>query len=216
MSRAARQVVPNVPHPITQRGNGRENVFFCHDDKALYLAWLVDYCDKHTVTIIAYWLLDNHIHLIHSPSAEDNFVEVLKPLHMRYAQDIDKQKGWTGHLWQGRFFSSALDEAHTQAGIRYVERNPVAANMVKKSEDYKWSSAAHHSGLVDNKTLLNKPNQLTGVGQTDWADWLSEHENPDFIKVLERNIEQGLPCGSDSFISLLEKQVKRNLPFRPQ
>ena len=105
-------------------------VFFC-DDKALYLAWLVDYCDKHTVTIIAYCLLDNHIHLIHTPSAEDNFVEVLKPLHMRYAQDINKQKGWTGHLWQGRFFSSALDEAHTQAGIRYVERNPVAANMVK-------------------------------------------------------------------------------------
>jgi putative transposase len=216
MPRVARQVFANVPHHITQRGNRREDVFFCDEDKELYLAWLVDYCDKHTVTIIAYCLMDNHVHLILTPLAEDSLVKVLKPLHMRYAQYINKQKGWTGHLWQGRFFSSALDEAHTQAGIRYVERNPVAASMVKKAENYKWSSAAHHCGLADNKALLNKANQLTDIAQADWADWLSEPENLDLTKVLERNIEKGLPCGSDSFISMLEKQVKRNLQFRPQ
>jgi len=48
--------------------------------------------------------MDNHIHLVLEPEATDSLQKVLKPLHMRYAQYINKQHGLTGHLWQGRFF----------------------------------------------------------------------------------------------------------------
>ena len=104
---------PKLPHHITQRGNRRDDVFFCDDDKQLYLEWLIEYCSKYKVALLAYCLMDNHVHLILVPETADGLQKALKLLHMRYAQYINKQQGWTGHLWQGRFFSSTLDEQHT-------------------------------------------------------------------------------------------------------
>ena len=216
MPRAARHVFPKVPHHITQRGNRRGDVFFNDDDKELYLKWLTHYCLKYDVTLLAYCLMDNHIHLILIPETADGLQNVLKPLHMRYAQYINKQHAWTGHLWQGRFFSSALDEAHTHVAIRYVERNPVEADMVKQAEDYQWSSAAHHCGLIANELLYNCANTLVAITTDKWSDWLAISENKAMVDVLERHIEKGLPCGSDGFISKLERLSKCSLRYRPQ
>ena len=123
---------------------------------------------------------------------------------MNYSNYFNKKKGEKGHLWQGRFFSSALDEAHTYAATRYVERNPVEASMVDKAEDYIWSSAAHHCGFVDSKALMNRANNVVGVAKTKWSAWLAVAENKIVTDVLERNVEKGLPCGSESFIDRLE------------
>ena len=90
------------------------------------------------------------MHLILKPDSEEGLQRVLKPLHMRYDQYINKVKGWKGHLWQGRFFSSVLDDAYLWSAIRYVEQNPVRAGMVENAEDYLWSSAAAHSGIRKN------------------------------------------------------------------
>ena len=133
MPRLARNVFPGIPHHITQRGNRREDIFFSEEDRLIYLQWLGEYCQKHKVEILAYCLMTNHIHLILKPSNGDGLQRVLKPLHMRYAQRVNKANGWKGHLWQGRYFSSALDEAYTWSAIRYVERNPVRAGMVTKA-----------------------------------------------------------------------------------
>ncbi|OUR71585.1 hypothetical protein A9Q78_09305 [Methylophaga sp. 41_12_T18] len=216
MPRTRRHVFPTIPHHITQRGNRREDVFFNDDDKQLYLEWLTDYCKKYQVELLSYCLMDNHIHLIMTPQTHDGLHNVLKPLHMRYAQYINRRHGWSGHLWQGRFFSSALDEAHTHAAIRYVERNPVEAGMVEKSEDYPWSSAAHHCGQTVNDFLMNRANKITGITEDKWSDWLAIIVREGLTQVLERNIEKGLPCGSDNFIERLEKLADRSLQYRPQ
>ena len=72
---------------------------------------------------------------------------------MRYAQRINRARGWKGHVWQGRFFSSPLDEAYLWAAMRYVERNPVRAKMVRKAENYRWSSAAAHCRVREDEVL---------------------------------------------------------------
>ena len=144
MPRLARTVFADVPHHITQRGNRREDVFFDDEDRKVYLRWLGEYCKKWNVEVLAYCLMTNHIHLILRPTTKDGLQRVLKPLHMRYAQRINRLKGWKGHLWQGRFFSSPLDNTYTWSAIRYIERNPVRAGMVEKAEDYIWSSAPAH------------------------------------------------------------------------
>ena len=140
MPRVARCVFPHVPHHITQRGNRKEDVFFEDIDREVYLQLLKHYCSKHSVEVLAYCLMTNHIHLILIPNDIKGLQNVLKPLHMRYAQSINKKMGWSGLLWQGRFFSSPLDEDYTWSAIRYVERNPVRANIVRLAEEYKWSS----------------------------------------------------------------------------
>ncbi len=97
MPRLARSAFAQVPHHITQRGNRRA-----------YLNWLSEYAGNNEVEVLAYCLMTNHIHLVAVPRTEDGLQRALKPLHMRYAQRINRSRGWKGPLWQGRFFSSAL------------------------------------------------------------------------------------------------------------
>jgi len=160
--------------------------------------------------------MTNHVHLVLTPHSEQGLQQVLKPLHMRYSQHINKIKGSRGHLWQGRFFSSPLDDAYTWSTIRYVERNPVQAGMVIKSEDYQWSSAAAHCGLNVTPLLAELPDSMNGVSQENWSDWLALPESEEVAHVIQRNVEKGLPCGSDDFIDRLESVAKRSLRFKPQ
>ena len=147
MPRLARNVFPRIPHHITQRGNRREEVFFTDDDRHAYLNWLKEYSQEHKVDVLAYCLMTNHIHLVVVPNTEEGLNRMLKPLHMRYAQHINREKGWKGHLWQGRYFPFPLDDVYLCAAIRYVERYSVRAKMVRIAERYPWSSAAVHCGL---------------------------------------------------------------------
>ncbi|MGR9108384.1 MAG: transposase [Gammaproteobacteria bacterium] len=201
---------------MTQRGNRREDVFFTDDDRLVYLHWLQEYCDKHRVEILAYCLMTNHLHLVAVPEAEDGLQRVLKPLHMRYAQRLNRLRGWKGHVWQGRFFSSPLDEVYLWSAIRYVERNPVRAKMASKAEDYRWSSAAAHCGLTEDCLLSRRTAwQHQRQQNVDWSTWLAEADEPQALEVLRRNVEKGLPCGTASFIRRLEKIAGRILEYRP-
>ncbi len=136
---------------------------------------------------------------------------------MRYAQRINRRRGWTGHLWQGRFFSSPLDEDYMGAAIRYVELNPVRARIVRKAENYRWSSAAAHCGLRSDATLSSKPQWVRTLSDVrSWSAWLREGDEPDELGELRRNIQKGLPCGTSRFITKLEKIADRVLRFRAQ
>ena len=162
-------------------------------------------------------LLVNHIHLVAVPARESSLQQVLKPLHMRYAQRINRIMKWSGHFWQGRYFSSPMDESYMWSAIRYVERNPVCARMVRKAEDYPWSSAANHCGRADDRVLSKNLRWKKLTEQVDdWSAWLTEGDDPSELTMIRRNIEKGLPCGSDRFIKNLEKKIGRSLQYRPQ
>ncbi len=217
MPRLARSVFANMPHHITQRGNRREDVFFDDQDRATYLKWLREYAAEHRVEIAAYCLMTNHIHLILIPSTEDGLQSVLKPLHMRYAQAINRARGQQGHVWQGRYFSSVLDGDYFRSCLRYIERNPVRARLVRKAENYKWSSARGHCGLVVDPLLKAKSSWRSDLADIrNWSQWLAEPDADEALLVLRRNAMMGLPCGSDSFIRKLEKQAGRAMHYRPQ
>lgn len=215
MPRQARIVIPEIPYHITQRGNRREEIFFTDEDRELYLFWLQEYCEKHQVEILAYCLMSNHIHLVAIPATEESLQRVLRPLHTRYAQRINRAKGWKGHIWQGRYFASALDETYTWAAIRYVERNPVRAKMVRKAERYPWSSAAAHCRQKEDTVLTKKRQWLKQKEQIgDWSAWLAEGDDVEQIQDLRTHVERGLPCGTSRFIKKIERLVGRKLEYR--
>lgn len=217
MPRLSRTVFAKIPHHITQRGNRREDVFFDEEDYQTYLEWLHYYSQEHGLEILAYCLMTNHIHLVAVPGTESCLQQVLKPLHMRYAQRINRRNRWKGHFWQGRYFSSPMDERYMWAAIRYVERNPVRARMVRKAERYPWSSAAGHCGLTQDFILstLGEWKKLTDQID-DWSAWLAEDDETTELSLIRRNIEKGLPCGSDRFIRRMEKIAGRSLQYQPQ
>lgn len=217
MPRIARTVCAGIPHHVTQRGNRRGQVFFTDEDRRVYLEWLREYAEKHEVDVLAYCLMTNHVHLVVVPAAADGLHRALKPLHMRFAQRLNRARGWKGHLWQGRYFSSALDEPYLWAAIRYVERNPVRARMAERAESYPWSSAGAHCGLRSDPVLTLKPLwQRRFERISDWSAWLAEGDEEHSLEMLRRHADKGLPCGSTAFIETLEKVTGRPLRYRPQ
>jgi putative transposase len=148
MSRAARLVLPGIPHHVTQRGNSRRRTFFGDSDYALYLSLLRHSCRKSGTSVWAWCLMPNHVHLILVPDRPDGLRSVLAPTHARYAAEINRREGGCGHFWQGRFGSVPMDEAHLHVCLRYVELNPVRASLAARAEDWRWSSARGHLGLA--------------------------------------------------------------------
>jgi putative transposase len=213
MPRIARVVVEGLPYHITQRGNRRENVFFRNKDYQQYLRWLQEYSKEAGLEVYAYCLMSNHVHIVCVPREADSLVRAFKPLHMRYAQHINRRRGWKGHLWQERFYSSVLDESYLWTAVKYVERNPVRARIVRFAENYDWSSASAHCGRKEDSLL--SPNLPLLREVADWSKWLREGEDAEAVNLLRRNTERGIPCGSEGFVNRLEKLLKRFLRFRP-
>lgn len=150
MSRIARIVVPGIPHHVTQRGNRRDPVFFEDGDFRHYIALLSAAAKKARTEVWAYCLMPNHVHLILVPSHEDGLRATLGDAHRRYTRFINARNKWTGHLWQGRFGSVAMDEDHLFHGVRYVSLNPVRANLVRRARDWRWFCVrAHLAGKND-------------------------------------------------------------------
>jgi putative transposase len=150
MPRLARIVFPGMPHHVTQRGNRRGPVFFEDGDQLRYLGFLSQAAKSCETEIWAYCLMPNHVHLIAVPKDKDGLRALFAEAHRRYTRFINWRHGWTGHLWQGRFGSVAMDENHLASALRYVALNPVRARLVANPEDWQFSSVhAHLSGQSD-------------------------------------------------------------------
>jgi len=170
MARIARVIVPGTPHHITQRGNRRQQTFFSDEDYSAYLGLLTEWCKKHRVEIWAWCLMPNHVHLIAVPETEEGIARAIGEAHRRYTRRINFREGWRGHLWQERFASFPMDEHYLLAAARYVEMNPVAAGLVSKPEEYRWSSSSAHLNKQDD--LLTKVEPLLSI-VPDWKKFLS-------------------------------------------
>ncbi len=153
MPRMSRVVAVGLPHHITQRGNYRQDVFLDESDRNQYLEWVRDYSIKYGLSILTYCLMRNHVHFIAIPSKEDSLAKTFNAAHMRYSQYFNKKLRQKGHIWQGRFYSCILDEAHLILAARYIERNPVRAGIVEKPWQ-NWNSGKTVAELGTATSLL--------------------------------------------------------------
>ena len=135
-------------------------------------------------------------------------------VHMRYAQYFNKKQGVKGHLWQGRFFSSILDDNHLYAAIRYIENNPLRVAMVAEAKEYQWSSARGHIE-VSSDPLLSYDSPLD-TEIKDWEVYLREAYDESLVESIRKNGLTGRPCGDDGFISKLEDILDRKLKSKPR
>jgi putative transposase len=153
MTRLARAVAVGFPYHVTHRGNRRQDIFFSDDERRTYLDWLREYSRASGLEIWAWCLMSNHVHLLVVPAREDALARAIGLTHRRHALALNAAHRWTGHLWEHRFFSTALDESHLWAAVRYIEQNPVRAGLVGRAEKWCWSSARCHA-LGESDALL--------------------------------------------------------------
>ena len=118
MARLARVVAPGLPHHVTQRGNRRQETFFCEADYEDYIRLMSEWCSRWDVDVWAYCLMPNHVHMIVVPQSEEGLRRAIGEAHRRYTRRINFREGWRGHLWQGRLASYPLDERYLLAATR--------------------------------------------------------------------------------------------------
>ena len=210
MARLARIVVPGQPHHVIQRGSRRLETFLVEDDYAAYRDLVAEGCRAAGTQVWAYCLMPNHVHLILVPRDEDGLRAALGDAHRRYSRRINAREGWRGHLWQERFHSFAMDEAHLLACARYVELNPVRAGLVKRARDWRWSSARAHFAGTDDGLVRTAP-LLKRAG--NWRAFLAQIPDEDTLDALRRHGRTGRPLGSARYLDRLEARLGR--PVRP-
>jgi putative transposase len=216
MPRVARIVIPGCPHHITQRGNNRQDVFFVDDDRRVYLELLSAQSARYGLDIHAYALMTNHVHLVATPRRKDSLARAVGRAHYFYTLYVNRLHGRAGHLWQNRFFSTALDDAHLWTALTYVERNPVRAGLVRRAWRYEWSSAAAHCGKSSPPVWLEEKLFRRLLAGRNWREALTQPQDDKTLDLMRRHTLTGRPLGSDSFLSKIETAIGRRLrPLTP-
>jgi putative transposase len=209
MPRLARAIATDVPHHVTQRGNARRFVLNTEVDRQIYLELLTRFSELYHLSIAGYCLMSNHVHLIAVPRGPDSLARALQHAHSRYANYFNARYGGSGHVWQGRFYSCALDTDHYWAALRYTELNPVRAGLTARPEEYQWSSAAAHLGMTAVPWLDDARWGETWTRES-WAEFLRVGGDAD-ADAIRRNTHTGRPLGSVEFVQRLEEMLGRRL-----
>lgn len=217
MPRIARIVAVELPHHITQRGNYKQKVFSDDNDRRKYLSWIQEYSHKYNLSILVYCLVPNHVHFIAIPHREDSLAKTFNTAHMRYSQYFNKRIQTTGHLWQGRFYSCVLDETHLIVAARYIERNPVRANIIEKPWQWKWSSALAHINKEEKSSLkLTDLFKIIDMSYDSWKQYIDSKEDKKELDNIRTHTLTGRPLGTMTFIEELEKRFDRRLVALPK
>ena len=222
MARLARIVIPDIAHHVTQRGNRRLPVFFSDEDRAQYLDLLAEAAQASRTQCLAWCLMDNHVHLVLVPRTPDGLRAMLGEAHRRYTRGINLREGWLGHLFQARFASYPMDDAHLMTAVRYVERNPVAAGLVEAAADWRWSSARSHIAgqRVADDPLTDVP--ALGAYVRNWRAMLRHgleagelgEDGEQVADAIEARLRTGRPLAADEWIAAQEATLARPLAPR--
>ena len=214
MARLPRVVVVDVPHHVTQRGNARQVIFSSDFDRITYLELLRHHCERYRLALLGYCLMSNHVHLVVIPRTVPSLAQALKHTHGRYAAYWNARQSSSGHVWQGRFYSCPLDDAHLWTALRYVELNPVRAGMVEAASQWTWSSAAAHCGVTTPENWLELELWQKRWTVAAWIRHLADGESPDEVTALRQFTHTGRPLGAAPFVAQLEQSTLRLLAPR--
>ncbi len=144
MARPLRIEFPGAMYHVIVRGNERKAVFRDDADREDYLRRLARYREKFGFRLLAYCLMNNHVHLA-IEAGNDPLSRIMAGLQSSYTQYFNRRHGRVGHLFQGRYKAFLIEkDRYALALLRYLHENPVKARMVVKPEQYVWSSDRHY------------------------------------------------------------------------
>lgn len=222
MARLPRLILPDQPHHVILRGNNRQAIFYSDLDREFLLATLAESASQYGVAIHAYVLMDNHLHLLATPSSADALSRMMQSLGRRYVGWFNARHQRSGTLWEGRFRAGLIEgERHLLACMRYIELNPVRAGLCVEAAQWPWSSAAHHMGLT-RSALVTEHEMYWRLGNTPFE---REHAYREFMEqgvtTSERAqftdaVLRGRPLGSDAFLRPLAVEHAAVVARRPR
>ncbi len=214
MPRKPRFFLPDVPVHIVQRGHSHEPVFFEDSDYQVYLGWLLEAAERYDCDIHAYALMTNHIHILSTPHETQGISRMMQYIGRYYVPYINHTYGTSGTLWEGRFKASLIsDEQYLLTCMRYIELNPVRANMVNSPGHYRWSSYRHNAqGKADK--LVTEHSLYTEIGGTkvtrceNYKGLFKTYIDDEQLQSIRAAWQTGTPLGNRYFQEKIERKLK--------
>jgi len=200
-----------------QRGNNRNPCFFADNDYLRYLEVLQTAANENDVSIHAYVLMTNHVHLLATPRGEWGITNMMQDVGRKFVQFINRSYQRSGTLWEGRFRACLVEsEAYLLTCMRYIELNPVRARMVENPEAYRWSSyAANAGGTSDNLVQTHECYRALGLTNAARAaayrDLFRYQLEETRIKIIRTALNGGLVLGKERFKDDVERVLKRRV-----
>jgi putative transposase len=169
MARLPRLTLADQPHHVIQRGNNRQMIFVDRADHEFMLGLLGENAVRFNIALHAYVLMDNHFHLLATPSDGDGMALWMQAVGRRYVRYFNDRHGRTGTLWEGRYKSTLIQtNSYLLTCMAYIDLNPVRAGMVMDARDFLWSSYGHYAGLRVDRLVTPHP-LYWALGNTPFA-----------------------------------------------
>lgn len=225
MARLPRLTLPGYPHHIIQRGNNRQVIFVDAQDFETMWQLLVESGKKFGVAVHAYVLMNNHFHLLATPSTNEALPLMMQAVGRSYVRYFNNRHARTGTLWEGRYRSTVIEtERYLLACMVYIDLNPVRAGMVAHPRDWHWSSHAHHRGLRAD-SLVTPHGLYWALGNTPFAREAAYGEllqsgisNSQEMALTDAAL-RGWALGEVKFVDEIQKKLTRRVtkskPGRP-
>lgn len=217
MARLTRITPAGVPVHIIQRGNNRQICFAADEDYIAYREWLTKYSREHGVGIHAWVLMTNHVHLLCTPDGDNSLSQMMQSLGRQYVRYFNQKYQRSGTLWEGRYKSCLIQEERYLLEVyRYIELNPLRANIVKNPGDYKWSSY-QANGLGEKSELCTPHPEFLSLGLnsterlSNYRTLLSHQTDNSLLEDIRLNCNKSMALGTDKFKNEMESITGRRL-----
>jgi putative transposase len=186
---------------ILNRAVARLTIFEKPEDYEAFMRVLDETWQIVPLPIFAMVAMPNHWHFVVRPETADQVSEFFRRLTVMHTMrwHAHYKTGGTGHLYQGRFKSFPIQsDNHLLTVMRYVERNPVRANLTELAEEWKWSSAYRRRRFPEGSPWLAIPNDPPLP--RNWRSWVNKVETDAELQSLRNSVKRGLPFGDAQWI----------------
>jgi putative transposase len=222
MGRLPRAIDDGLVYHAINRGNNRARVFEDDTDHVAFLEAIGKTKERYPFRLLGYCLMTNHFHLLLRPESGQSISRILQSLTVTHTWRYHKRHRSSGHVWQGRFKSPVIqDDGHLLTVLRYIEANPLRANIVADPSDYGWSSFRRH-GLGEDDPLLSPFPVWDELGRTEserrkrWRAKVSAPQNERDVEAIRRSVRSGRPFGTEEWTERIAKRLKIDLIPRPR
>jgi putative transposase len=211
MPRTARASQGGYCYHVLNRGNGRRTVFHKDGDFAAFLKLLRQADERTPMRLLAYCLMPNHFHLALWPRQDGDLSDYMMWLMTAHVRRYHQHYHSSGHVWQGRFRAFPIQEDdHLLTVLRYIERNPVRADLVRRAQDWPWSSAAPPragSPAVDPGPV---------VRPAGWLRHVNEPHTEAELQRLRESVRRGRPFGDAVWMEETARRRGLEAGLRPR
>jgi len=214
MPRVARASVGGICYHVINRGNARATIFHAPGDFRAFLTAVAEAVERTDPRIIGYCVMPNHFHFVLWPRGDGDMSRFMQWLLTAHVRRYHAVHGTSGHLWQGRYKAFPIQEDdHLLTVLRYVERNPLRARLVRRAENWAWSSAAGRSDGDGAAAFLRAgPSALP----SDWIDTVNAVQAATEIDRIRASVNRGIPFGDDRWTKRAAARLGLEASLRPR